>query len=250
MGQSSDCRSSALRIAHAPDESCTHVRAAVILACAGAAIIAAASSSAQAGMITSKSFFNSIPTTTINFETNGAGVPVPLIDGQTLTMPTSAYQNLGVLFQSPIAWVNDGGIDFDIAQFIGGSPDNSIPSSSVGSLVIQFAAPVRSVGFFIANTYSLDGTGPTFVARDSQGAILESVSFGTQSGSSPFVAGRTGSADYGFMGLTSTTPIFTLSVSKQAAILDDLMFSSQIPAPASALVFGGLAIWAGARRRR
>ncbi len=247
MGRTSIRRSSPMRAQRAPDDPKARIRGALAVAAACAAFV---TSDAGAGVITSKSFFAPLPTTAINFETNGAGTSVPLIDGQTMTMPTSAYSNLGVVFQSPIAWVNDGGIDFDIAQFLGGSPDNSIPSSSVASLVIQFTAPVRSVGFFIANTYSLDGVGPTFVARDSQGNVLESVSFGTQTGASPFVAGRIGTADYGFMGLTSATPIATLSISKQAAILDDLMFSSQIPAPAGALTLGALALWAGPRRRR
>lgn len=247
MGRTRIRRSSPMRAFRACDAPNTTHRRALLIA---AAAIALASADAGAGIINNKSFFNSLPTTTINFETTGAGAAVPLVDGQTLTMPTSAYQNLGVLFQSPIAWVNDGGIDFDIAQFIGGSPDNSIPSSAVASLVIQFTTPVRSVGFFVANTYSVDGVGPTFVARDAQGNILQSVSFGTQTGASQFVAGRVGTADYGFMGLTSVTPIATLSISKQAAILDDLMFSSQIPAPASALALGALAFWAGPRRRR
>lgn len=219
------------------------------LALAAAATVPLAPA-ALAGVIDDKAFFDELPTTTITFEVNGAGNPVSLIEGQTMTMPASAYAAQGVMFQSPIAWVNDGGVDFINAQFLGGSPEIAIPSAAVSTFTIEFTVPVRSVGMFVANTHAMDASGPTFVARDAQGDVIEMVSFGTQTSGSQFVDGRAGSADYGFMGIFSATPIATLTVTKQSAIFDDLMFSSEIPAPAGALLLGGAGCWLIGRRRR
>ncbi len=250
MGRSYVRRSSPMRASGAPDDPQTRrFRALGIALCALVGAVVSPLSAAHAGVITSKSFFDALPTTTIDFETDGLGNAISLIDGQTMTMPTSAYQNLGVVFQSAVSWVNDGTIDFDIAQFLGGSPNNAIPSSSINGMTIMFTVPVRSVGMFIANNHIIDSDGPTFTARDEFGNILETVAFGSQASESSFVEGRVGIADYGFMGLTSTTLIASLTISKEAAILDDLMFSSEIPSPGAAIPFALLAAYAARRRR-
>ena len=58
----------------------------------------AATQSANAALITDPSFFNGIPTTVINFETDGAGNPITLIQGQRQAMPSNAYAPQGVTF--------------------------------------------------------------------------------------------------------------------------------------------------------
>ncbi len=217
---------------------------------AAALLLAALPAAASAAIITSKSFFAALPTTTINFDLTGAGAPVNLIDGQSLTMPTAEYQAQGVLFQSPILWVNDGTTAFDVAQLTGGSPDISIPSASISSFTILFTTPVRSVALFVANNHIIDPAGPSFIARDAQNNILQSMAFGSQSSASPFVAARFQFVDFGFMGFTSDTPIASLTINKQAAIFDDLTFSALVPAPASILPFTLAAAFASRRRRR
>jgi len=217
---------------------------------AAALLFAALPISADAAIITSKSFFDELPSTTITFDVTGDGAPVNLIDGQSLTMPTAEYQAQGVLFQSPILWVNDGTTAFDVVQLIGGSLDISIPSASIDSFTILFTIPVRSVGFFVANNHIVDPAGPSFIARDAQNNILQSLVFGSQDIASPFVAGRFQFVDYGFMGLTSETPIASLTINKQAAIFDDFIFSAQVPSPSSLLPLGFAAVFAARRRRR
>lgn len=215
-----------------------------------ALLLALLPAAADAAIITSKSFFDEISSTTITFDVTGAGAPISLIEGQSLTMPTAEYQAQGVLFQSPIHWINDGTPAFDVAQLMGGSPDISIPSTAIDSFTILFTIPVRSVGLFVANNHIVDPAGPSFIARDAQNNILQSLAFGSQDIASPFVAGRFQFVDYGFMGLTSEAPIASLTINKQAAIFDDLIFSAQVPSPSSLLPLGFAAVFAARRRRR
>ncbi len=215
-----------------------------------AAALAAAASVAPAGLINDVSFFASMPTALINFETNGAGNPVTLIQGQTLVLPPTEYAAMGVTLTGttgPVYWVNDGNAAFDAAQAIGATPNNSIPSSLNNSFTITFSVNVKAFGFFVANNRLVDPNGPVFVARDAGGNILETASFGA-----PFIDGTISTpntlADYGFMGIFSSTNIASVTVTKQHALLDDLRFSS-VPAPAGAsLAFMALSL--AARRRR
>src|SRR5262245_66420189 len=77
---------------------------------------ATACATAQASVISDASFFNAIPTTVINFETDGNGSAINLIQGQSQAMPLDAYSSLGVAFGTQIRWVNDGNVAFDAAQ--------------------------------------------------------------------------------------------------------------------------------------
>lgn len=226
----------------------TRRRAVVFAALAGAGALLIASVEAGASPITDKSYFFKGPSTLIDFETDGSGAPISLIDGQTLTMPTNAYQSKGVLFSSGVKWVNDGTPAFDAAQNISGTPTISIPSSGTSSLTITFANAVHAVGIWIANNFQLDPAGPTMTARDAANNVIETVSFGNQGGGSQFVDGRIMFCDFGFMGIASESAIKSITIAKNAAILDDLIFD-QVPAPAGAGLLGaGLAMWS--RRRR
>jgi hypothetical protein len=217
---------------------------------AAAALASALTGLARADVITDPSFFNPYPTTVINFETTGAGAPVTLIDGQTLAMPTTAYAPQGVTFTgvgSSVYWVNDGNAAFDAAQLVGGSPNNSIPSSLTNQFTMTFSVPVRAFGFFVANNRTADPAGPLFVARDINGTIIGSAQFGAQFIDGTFTAPNT-VADYGFMGILTATNIASVTVTKQAAILDDLRFC-QVPAPGALALSaaGGLVLL---RRKR
>src|SRR3954467_8425174 len=115
-----------------------------LLAAAIAAAALAGASQARAAAITEASFFDTLPNTLINFETDGAGNPITLIQGQRLAMPAGAYQPQGVTFTGTnMSWVNDGNSAFDAAQTIGGSPVNSIPSSLCNQFTMTFSVPVQ-----------------------------------------------------------------------------------------------------------
>jgi hypothetical protein len=217
---------------------------------AGAVVVAAAGT-AQAGLITDVSFFNTLPTALINFEQDAFGNNISLLQGERLTMPTGAYAPLGVEFvggASPVYWVNDGNAAFDAAQTLGASPTVSIPSSLTNAFTINFTVNVRAFAFFVANNRLADATGPIFVARDAGGNVLETANWGTA-----FVDGTiqipNTTADYGIMGIYTSVPIASVTISKQAAILDDLRYSA-IPAPGAVVLAGMGAALIGTRRRR
>jgi MYXO-CTERM domain-containing protein len=205
---------------------------------------------ARATAITDASFFNGLPTTLITFETDGAGNPVTLIQGQRQVMPAGAYLPQGVTFtgiDAPVNWANDGNAAFDAAQSIGASPVNSIPSSLCNQFVVTFNVPVTAFGFFVANNRTADPNGPSFVARDSAGNILDQAQWGAKFIDGTITTPNT-TADYGFMGLTTGTPIASVTITKQAAIFDDLRFSP-VPAP-GALALAGIGGLLATRRRR
>jgi hypothetical protein len=200
----------------------------------------------HAGIITDPSFFASIPTTAINFETNGAGAPVVLIQAQSVTMPANEYAALGINVGANVAWVNDGSPVFDAAQAIGGTLDNALISPDP-TFTITFLTTTRSVAFFVVNNRGADAAGPHFTARDAQGNILEAVVF-SPTFLDGTITGPNVTADYGFMGVFSSTPIASLTVVKQAAIFDNLRFSP-LPAPGALALLGAGGLLAMKRRR-
>lgn len=195
--------------------------------------------------ITDKLFFEFLSPTVINFETNGAGAPVNLIQGQIATMPANEYASKGVRFNKDLAWANDGNAQMDAAQFLGGSPVNSMPSSVFDTFTIHFDVPVKAFGFFVANNRLADPSGPSFTAYDDQGDVIETVNWGAA-----FVDAGFSMVDYGFMGLSSPeVAIARVEISKDAAILDDLTFSV-IPAPGAMSALAGAGLLGLRRRRR
>jgi hypothetical protein len=163
-------------------------------------------------------------------------------------MPSDAYAPQGVLFTGTnMSWVNDGNSAFDAAQTIGGSPTISIPSSLCNQFTMTFTVPVRAFGFFVVNNRTADPIGPTFVARDAQGNILDTASWDAKFIDGTITTPST-TADYGFMGITTPELIASVTVTKQAAIMDDLRFSP-VPTP-GAIALGAAAGLVGLRRRR
>lgn len=218
----------------------------------GALAMAGSAGLAHAGLITDASFFNSVPTALINFETDGLGTPIVLAQGGTQQMPNGAYANVGVVFLGiaggpPVYWVNDGAAAFDAAQALGGSLNNAIPSSLCNAFTITFSVNVKAFAFFVANNRTVDPLGPTFVARDSGGNILETAQWGAAFVDGTITAAGV-TADYGIMGIFSATNIASVTITKQAAIMDDLRYSS-VPAP-GAVALGGAGVCVLVRRRR
>lgn len=200
--------------------------------------------------IDDRTFFGA-EATLIDFETDGAGLPVmspdadPLMNGEKMTLPAGEYAPMGVTFDQDLNWVNDGYPLFDAAATLssmngqGGSGVLSIPASAMTAFDIVFTTPVDAFGMFVANNISAQSV-VTFHAYDAADQLIESVAFG-----GGFIdaslSNSLGQVDYGFMGIAATpgTPIVRVSVFKDAAILDDLVFT-QIPAPGAvgALVLG------------
>src|ERR1051325_431440 len=149
------------------------------LTAAAAALMSA--SSARASFITDTAFFNTLPTTLITFEADGAGNPITLIQGQRLAMPSNAYATQGVNFSGTnLSWVNDGNSAFDAAQLLEGSAVTPIPSSLCNQFTLTFNVPVQAFAFFVANNRTADPTGPTMVARDINGNILDTATWGAK----------------------------------------------------------------------
>jgi len=207
------------------------------------AVAAFSAAPARAGIITDRAFFGDIDSTLIDFETDGDGDSVTLPSAQSQSMAAMEYASQGLVFDTPVAWTNDGNGDFDAAQAIGASPDNAIPSSDFDVIEISFTEMVRAFGFFVA-TNNVVGDAPTLIARDADGAVIESVVFGDA-----FHHGTIGIADYGFMGVTSDIPIASVEITKTAAIFDDFHLSA-VPGPGGVGLFGLAGLIAGRRRRR
>lgn len=209
-----------------------------------AVAVTAMAGSALAAPITDRSFFDDLSPTVIDFETDGSGAGMNLIQGQIQTLPANEYSSLGVRFNQNIAWVNDGNAQFDAAQILAATPVVSIPSSQFNSFSVLFDVPVEAFGMFVANNRAADQVGPSFTAYDADGMVIETVTWGNE-----FIEGGFSLVDYGFMGISSPGVLIArVEISKQAAILDDLTFAV-IPAPGAMGVLAGAGL-IGARRRR
>jgi hypothetical protein len=215
-------------------------------------VLIAAASPLPAGVISEASFFSSLSYTRIDFETYADGSPVVLGSGQTMTFYYDEYEtDYGVWFDyepygypQDISFANDSDPNFDAAQSMGGSLQIAIPSPTEDSFAVVFDDPVRSVGFWVVNNSDFT-TKPQFVARNSSGTVLETVTF-----EGSLIDGSIANAQYGFMGVYADEDIARLEITKDATLLDNLTFSPDVPEPVSLvlLTVGGLA--ALLRRRR
>ena len=225
--------------------------------------IAATSPGVLGVPITDRTYFGP-GSTLITFENRGDGSPVvspdldPLIDGETLLLPASEYLTQGVSFDRDINWVNEGNPVFDAAQQLsglagqGGSPILSIPSDAFGTFELLFSTPVDAFGFFVAeNTTVPPRSGVTFAAYDSSNALIDTAVFGGAFEDDTISNANT-TVSYGFMGIArgiGQEPITRVVVTKDAAILDDLVFTP-VPSPGSIGMLGAAGLIAVRRRRR
>ena len=210
------------------------------------------------------SFFDTEPSVYIDFETDGSGAPVNLIDGQTLTMPTAEYADYdpdglfgfttGVSFSPEVNWVNDGA-NFDGILDAFASATNGIPSADIDFFELSFTSPVTSFGFWVAdNASQQSGTQPIFTIKDTQGQIIEVIDFNGFAGAfhdGSFNVGST-TVNYGFMGYAmnpgSQSAIGSVEIQKGESIFDDLTFIP-IPAPSTIALSALSGIYAFKRRR-
>jgi hypothetical protein len=210
------------------------------------------------------SFFDTEPAVYIDFETDGSGAPVNLLDGQTLTMPAAEYadydpENLhgfttGVTFSPQVNWVNDGNL-FDNILDAFASPQNGISSADIDLFELAFSSPVTSFGLWVADNNSIGtGTQPIFTIKDTQGQIIEVLDFNGLSGAfhdGTFDVGGS-IVNYGFMGYAinpqSQVTIGSVEIQKGESIFDDLTFVP-VPAPSTLALSALTGIYALRRRR-
>ncbi len=226
----------------------------------GSALAGGASS--QGVPIFDISFFAKETVVLIDFETNGSGVPVDLLDGQTLSMPTAEYADYdpnddfafttGVSFSPQVNWVNDGNL-FDNILDAFASAENGIPSANIDNFEVSFTSPVISFGFWVAdNDTPGTGTQPIFTVKDTQGQIIEVLDFnsGIFHDGTFNVGGSI--VNYGFMGFAmnpeSNVRIGSVEIVKGEAIFDDLTFIP-VPTPSTIALLGVSGLYTLRRRR-
>jgi len=138
----------------------------------------------------------------------------------SLTLPSTEYAAQGVSFLPNTRLVRDNDSCFRFVQnFAGGSTPYGVPASQIQSMV--FSPPVSAFGFvFVAIAFQ----NATFTARDANGAVIETAVF-----TGPFIDGTgCGFLEYGFVGISSTTPIARVDIAAFSGILDNLRFTSDL----------------------
>jgi hypothetical protein len=184
--------------------------------------------------------FTSRAHTLVTFEQRGNGIPTPTANATPL--PADEYGLWGFTFApglSPgVAWVNDPSAGADAAQAVGGSLHLGIAAmDNQGDFFIHFAPrPITAFGFWVLHTRERSGI-PTFDAIGASG-ILESAFF-----RGPAIDGRFGNIDYGFLGIALTSPIHSIHVRGDIAVLDNFRFIA-VPEPVGVelIWLGGLPI--------
>jgi hypothetical protein len=215
----------------------------VVSAVAAGGLAAALAGGAGATPVDSRDFFSPFSPTLTTWEVRGNGAPITLLEGGTMALPAGEYASSGFTFSQDIAWVNDGSATFNAAQALAGSPEIAIPSAAFNSFDILFTVPTDAFGFVVINNSGASAP-PAFTAFNALNQPIETVTWGAA-----FIDGTVGNAEYGFMGISSPADkIARVSVTKQAAILDDFLFAT-IPGPGAAAVLAAGLICAGRRRR-
>jgi len=207
--------------------------------------IVAASSTTLAAPIDDAGFFDTIPETLLTWELDGGGAANPVLSN--ITLPFDEYQGSGLMIDPVLPGIrltNDNSINFHIFQAIGGSNPYGLSAQPTGSLL--FDPPIRSFGFFFLD---IEDRNATFTARDVNDDAIESVVFG---GSFVDGSGALGfnTIDYGFIGITSATPIYRVEIAAISGLIDNLRFSP-VPEPASlGCLLLGASVFAVRRRGR
>lgn len=178
-------------------------------------------------------YFDAIPHTFVDFETDGSGTPVLLAEGQSRLMSSTEYAALGFTFDAGASWLNDGGSSTAQAQAIYGGGYNVMKFPYQNIFSIYLTTPIDSFGFWLmkSNSYVND---PLFEAHTyGPDGLIESAEF-----SGDLIDGSIGVIDYGFLGIAADQPITRIDITTdQTLTLDNFMFVP-VPEPATLLLLG------------
>lgn len=216
-------------------------------------------SSAHASPVFSRSAFEGVPTTYVDFETRGDGTPFNLNEGEVAPLDRNQFGHLGFAVDAPDPLIgNDPDPTVEAVLSLVGSLEHAIflmggSGSEVGFAFAGFQ--IRSVGIsVIRNTSFLTGDLVALIYTQAGPgqpvSILEHAVY-----DSSFLQGQSGNIDYGFIGFTTDQPIigFVFDFANQDdnyILYDDLVFSTQtVPAPSCGLVIS-LGVLARSRRKR
>jgi hypothetical protein len=169
-----------------------------------------------AAPITDASYFNSVPHTLISFEQDGSGSAFSPFFAATL--PSTEYSALGVSFlpNTYLTFESDPTCGRPAMVAAGGSLTHGLSASNTQSIV--FTPPVNAFGVAF---YAISLQFATFTAKDSGGQVIEAATFAP-----PFIDGVfCGFLEFGFIGISSSTPIASVEISAFSGIIDSLRFA-------------------------
>lgn len=166
-------------------------------------------SSLQAAPITDKSFFttNPEPHILIPFDQLGDGSQIFQSPGQPLLLPGTEHLGQGVTFEPSITILTHGNRCIKILVSFSGT-GQFIGMSLGDTTAMVFDPPVSAFGFW----FVLEADFPaTFTALDAAGGVIETVTSGGIFVDGSSVCSQasifTKTMEFGFMGISSTTPI-------------------------------------------
>lgn len=191
-------------------------------------------SATQAAPITDVSFFtNSLDPHILNtFELRGDGSFIFLSPGTGNSFPAAEYAGQGLTFEPITAIAMDGNRCFRLLQDLGGPGFTGILASNTTALV--FDPPVSSFGFWFVVGVDFPAT---FTALDQNGNVIETATSG-----GVFADATAGCAFnvifvktfvYGFIGMSSTTPIHRVEIDAVEGMIDDLRYIQTVANPDS-----------------
>jgi hypothetical protein len=180
-----------------------------------------------------RSAFSGVEHTLIDFEARGDGSPLELFPNSAFFIPNSEYASSGIEFADAAFAIVHLSEVTDIWQaFIAqSSPENTLDAANAHTYSFLFDQTIHSIGYEMIFWDLGFSQPPRLQAFDSLDNLLGEIVFDEM-----FIDGTTGffnEVGYGFMGLSSSTPIAKVTLNNMFfTVIDDLYFSAAIiPAP-------------------
>ena len=202
-----------------------------LLSCCALVAAACAVSDAVATPISERSFFDVIPHTFLDFETDGDGNLLSGDEGTAEFMNLAEYNAFGMRWNGlgTVFWGNPSDPDVEAAIAAAGSPNHVVGWSNGTAGIIFTDAPMRSIGFSLFVDSNVHTDPIRFDAFRADGTVIESFEFGGAQQS-----GMIGDVAFGFVGLTLDEPMAGIVFFQTLGFaIDDLHFST-VPSPGGA----------------